>query len=148
MINHIHQPVSGEPGPAQGTARSGFLSLDVAQRLVGIDLWLIESHFRRHVLPHIRSIKGGRVRIVPVIELERWLYLNGQFAEEAYRRGRRPAADVKLFPRPRAQVLVADAPSPPLPHLEAAPPREPAAADGTSQLPGRRDLSRVSEFLG
>lgn len=27
--------------------------------------------FRQHVLPHVRTIKVGRVRIVPVIELER-----------------------------------------------------------------------------
>jgi len=45
-------------------------------------LGLSQSHFRQHVLPHIRSIKVGRVRIVPVIELERWLYLSGRFADE------------------------------------------------------------------
>jgi hypothetical protein len=46
-------------------------------------LGLSQSHFRQHVLPHIRSIKVGRVRIVPVIELERWLYLSGRFADES-----------------------------------------------------------------
>ena len=45
-------------------------------------LGLSENHFRRDVLPHVRSIKLGKVRIVPVIELERWLYLNGRFADE------------------------------------------------------------------
>jgi hypothetical protein len=34
------------------------------------------------LLPHVRTIKVGRVRIVPVIELERWLYWNGRFADE------------------------------------------------------------------
>lgn len=43
---------------------------------------LADSDFRRHVLPHVRSIKIGQIRIVPVIELERWLYLNGRFADE------------------------------------------------------------------
>ena len=45
-------------------------------------LGLSQSHFRQHVLPHVRSIKVGRVRIVPVIELERWLYLSGRFEDE------------------------------------------------------------------
>jgi hypothetical protein len=45
-------------------------------------LGLSENHFRRHVLPQVRSIKIGQMRIVPVIELERWLYLHGRFADE------------------------------------------------------------------
>jgi hypothetical protein len=45
-------------------------------------LGLSENHFRHHVLPQVRSIKLGKLRIVPVIELERWLYLNGRFADE------------------------------------------------------------------
>ena len=56
------------------------LALTVAQ--AAASLGVAENHFRQHVLPHVRSIKGGRVRIVPVIELERWLYLNGRFADE------------------------------------------------------------------
>jgi hypothetical protein len=39
---------------------------------------LSESAFRRDVLPNVRSVKVGRVRVVAVIELERWLYLNGR----------------------------------------------------------------------
>jgi len=34
------------------------------------------------VLPHIRSIKVGRMLIVPVIELERWVHLNARFVDE------------------------------------------------------------------
>lgn len=56
------------------------LALPVDQ--AAASLGLAESHFRQHVLPHVRTIKVGRVRIVPVIELERWLYLNGRFADE------------------------------------------------------------------
>ena len=56
------------------------LALPVEQ--AAASLGLAENHFRQHVLPHVRSIKVGRVRIVPVIELERWLYLNGRFADE------------------------------------------------------------------
>jgi hypothetical protein len=54
------------------------LPVDRAAAAVGLS----ENHFRRQVLPHVRSIKVGQVRIVPVIELERWLYLNGRFADE------------------------------------------------------------------
>lgn len=54
------------------------LPVDQAAASLGIG----ENHFRQHVLPHVRTIKVGRVRIVPVIELERWLYLNGRFADE------------------------------------------------------------------
>ena len=56
------------------------LALPVDQAAASLGLG--ESHFRQHVLPHVRTIKVGRVRIVPVIELERWLYLNGRFADE------------------------------------------------------------------
>ena len=56
------------------------LALPVAQ--AAASLGLSENHFRRDVLPQVRSIKVGRVRIVPVIELERWLYLNGRFVDE------------------------------------------------------------------
>ncbi len=56
------------------------LALPVAQ--AAASLGLSESNFRSNVLPHIRSIKVGRARIVPVIELERWLHLNGRFEDE------------------------------------------------------------------
>jgi hypothetical protein len=56
------------------------LALQVAQAAAA--LGLSENHFRSEVLPHVRSIKVGRVRIVPVIELERWLYLNGRLEGE------------------------------------------------------------------
>ena len=56
------------------------LALPVNQ--AAASLGLSENHFRRHVLPEVRSIKLGQVRIVPVVELERWLYLNGRFADE------------------------------------------------------------------
>jgi hypothetical protein len=54
------------------------LPVDQAAASLGIS----ENHFRREVLPHVRSIKLGKVRIVPVIELERWLYLHGRFADD------------------------------------------------------------------
>ena len=29
--------------------------------------------FRRHVLPHIKVVQVGRMKLVPVAELERWV---------------------------------------------------------------------------
>jgi hypothetical protein len=41
-----------------------------------------ENTFRRYVLPHVRTIAVDKVRIVSVVELERWPYLNARFADE------------------------------------------------------------------
>jgi len=57
-------------------------ALAVSVEQAAKSLALTEAHFRAHVLPHVRSIKVGRAQIVPVIELERWLYLNGRFVDE------------------------------------------------------------------
>jgi hypothetical protein len=54
------------------------LSIEQAAASLGIS----QSSFRRYVLPQVRSIKVGKVRIVPVVELERWLYLHGRFDDE------------------------------------------------------------------
>lgn len=56
------------------------LALPVDQ--AAASLGLSETNFRNNVLRHVRSIKAGRTRIVPVIELERWLYLSGRFADD------------------------------------------------------------------
>ena len=66
--------------PPRQPAEAPSLALTVEQ--AAASLGLSQSHFREHVLPHVRSIKVGRVRIVAVIELERWLYLHGRFADE------------------------------------------------------------------
>lgn len=63
-----------EPGDPPALA----LSIDRAAAAIGVS----ENHFRRHVLPEVRSIKVGKVPTVPVIELERWLYLRARFADE------------------------------------------------------------------
>lgn len=33
-------------------------------------------HFQRHVQPRIRLVRSGRRRLVPVVELERWIAEN------------------------------------------------------------------------
>lgn len=39
-----------------------------AAKMLGMSL----SHFERHVQPDLRLIYSGRLRLVPVYELERW----------------------------------------------------------------------------
>ena len=56
------------------------LALTVEQAAASLGLG--SQVFRRDVLPRVRSIKVGRTRIVPVIELERWLHLHAEFADE------------------------------------------------------------------
>lgn len=62
--------------PADLTALA--LPVDRAAAALGLS----ENHFRRDVLPQVRSVKVGKTRIVPVVELERWLYLHARFADE------------------------------------------------------------------
>ncbi len=56
------------------------LALNVEQAAASLGVGV--NTFRRHVLPHVGSVKVGQVRIVPVVELERWLCLNGHFDDE------------------------------------------------------------------
>jgi hypothetical protein len=54
------------------------LSVDQAAAALGVS----PNSLRRYVLPHVRSVKVGRVRIVPVAELGKWLHLNAAFADD------------------------------------------------------------------
>ncbi len=38
------------------------------------------DHFERHVCPHLRIVRSGRLRLVPVAELERWVREHARFA--------------------------------------------------------------------
>lgn len=44
------------------------VTLEEAAASIGISL----AHFRRHVLPELRTIRSGATRLVPVAELGRW----------------------------------------------------------------------------
>jgi len=71
-----HAPVTEPRPPTQVPT----LALRVEH--AAASLGLSESAFRRDVLPNVRSVKVGRVRVIAVIELERWLYLNGRLDED------------------------------------------------------------------
>jgi len=44
------------------------LTREEAAASLGVSL----RHFERHVQPHVRIVRSGSVRLVPVTELERW----------------------------------------------------------------------------
>ena len=39
-------------------------------------LGLSVNSFERHVQPHLRIVRRGKIRLVPVVEIERWLQQN------------------------------------------------------------------------
>jgi hypothetical protein len=67
--------------PDHPVAEDGRLALtrDEAAAAIGMS----RDSFERHVLPNLRVIRAGRLRLVPVVELERWI------AENAARLGDR-----------------------------------------------------------
>jgi excisionase family DNA binding protein len=38
------------------------------------------AHFRRHVQPHLRMVRSGSCRLVPIADLERWARENATLA--------------------------------------------------------------------
>ena len=44
------------------------LTLEEAAASLGVS----PSHFRRHVAPHLRIVRSGGARLVPMTELEQW----------------------------------------------------------------------------
>lgn len=52
------------------------LTVDEAAEAVGMS----PSSFKRHVQPELRVVRRGRLRIIPVPEIERWLENNATLA--------------------------------------------------------------------
>jgi excisionase family DNA binding protein len=51
---------------------------DEAAKVIGVS----RSFFFEHVLPELRVVRRGRIRLVPVRELDRWLERNAARAAE------------------------------------------------------------------
>lgn len=57
-----------QPAEARAGGRLAMTKADAADALgVSVD------HLKRHVLPELRTVRSGRLRLIPVAELERWL---------------------------------------------------------------------------
>jgi hypothetical protein len=62
--------------PAVGPIPRLALSREEAAQALGMSL----NSFERHVQPTIRLVRLGRMRLVPIAELERWLGENAEGA--------------------------------------------------------------------
>jgi hypothetical protein len=69
--------VTGDLGPIPRLA----LTREEAAASVGMSL----DSFERHVQPTLRLVRLGRMRLVPIAELERWLAQNAQTALDGHR---------------------------------------------------------------
>ena len=52
------------------------LTVEEAAQAVGMS----ESSFKRHVQPELRIVRRGSLRIIPILEIERWLSGNATLA--------------------------------------------------------------------
>jgi excisionase family DNA binding protein len=52
------------------------LTREEAAAALGVSL----AHFQRHVQPHVRLVRSGSCRLVPISELERWAQENATLA--------------------------------------------------------------------
>lgn len=65
-IDNAYKRFDTSPIPRLG------LSLDEAAQALGMS----RDSLERHVLPSLRIVRRGRLRVVPVTEIERWLTTN------------------------------------------------------------------------
>jgi excisionase family DNA binding protein len=78
------------PSPEPEPAAQGKLAVSVAEAadLLGVSA----DHFRRRIQPELRIVRSGRLRLVPVAELETWLQRHAARAltgaQLAHRNGR------------------------------------------------------------
>lgn len=71
---------SGEATPPESSGRLALSKAEAAEAL-GISV----DHLERHVLPELRVVRSGRLRLIPVEELTRWLNENAGRALEGRR---------------------------------------------------------------
>ncbi len=60
----------------------------LSRQEAALSLGMSLDSFERHVQPELRLIRRGKLRLIPLVELERWAVENA----ESIRGGRRPAA--------------------------------------------------------
>lgn len=60
--------------PATLPVKAGRLALTKAEAAEAIGISV--DHLERHVLPDLRIVRSGRLRLIPVAELEAWLDRN------------------------------------------------------------------------
>lgn len=77
-IDSARRDHDGYPAGLQPVPRTT-LTLEEAAASIGVSL----SHFRRHVLPDLRVIYSGNVRLVSLVELAHWAEKQARLAGAA-----------------------------------------------------------------
>lgn len=79
-------PRAGGGAPRARQRSRALLRLGLTRREAADALGMSLNSFERHVQPHIRLVRTGKLRIVPIKELERWLEENARLTLESERR--------------------------------------------------------------
>ncbi|HEX4305301.1 MAG TPA: helix-turn-helix domain-containing protein [Solirubrobacterales bacterium] len=70
VAERVIAAVGSSAAPALSTEPSKLaVSIAEAAEMLGVSA----DHFRRHVLPDLRIVRSGRLRLVPIAELRDWL---------------------------------------------------------------------------
>lgn len=68
VARQVADLVDRDAAPDPADARLALSKAEAAER-IGVSV----DHLERHVLPDLRIVRSGRLRLIPVAELERWL---------------------------------------------------------------------------
>lgn len=69
---------SAEVGERQASAKRLAMTRPEAARALGVSI----NSFERHVQPELRIVRRGKLRLIPVREIERWLEENAEWTLE------------------------------------------------------------------
>jgi excisionase family DNA binding protein len=61
-------PAPGKSPFQEGNGRLALRKAEAAEK-IGVSI----DHFERHVMPELRIVRQGRLRLIPVAELEQWV---------------------------------------------------------------------------
>lgn len=70
--------MSSPAAPARHEARSEAPRLALRVEEAAQALGISDDHFRKHVAGDLAWVRGGRVKVVSIRELERWITANGE----------------------------------------------------------------------
>jgi hypothetical protein len=76
-------PTARSPSRSEGSTRaSGTPRLAVTRAEAARALGMSVNSFERHVQPELRIVRRGKLRLIPVREIERWLEVNAESTVE------------------------------------------------------------------
>lgn len=78
MAARPDKPTPNAPGAAPAVALAPVPRLALTRSEAAASLGMSLDSFERYVQPSLRMIRGGRMRLVPVSELSRWVETQGE----------------------------------------------------------------------